>query len=117
MIRAPTPAAALALLARLGLASPYLLGGWNALPRLAASPLDAAVILLQCGGAMALVAGGQAAGVGAAALAGFTLIGVAWAETGPAPHQGAMSSDLAIVGGLILAALASRKDAKPRTDA
>lgn len=125
----------LAGLARLALALPFLLGGLAKLADFGGAIaevrglaglepawlLAVLVIATQLGGSALLLAGGRFAWLGAAALAGFTATATLYAhafwlkpETERFLHRNIFCEHVAIVGGLILLAILSTRQARTR---
>ena len=125
----------LALLARCGVALPFLLSGLAKLTDFGAAVAEVRglaglepawlfavlVIATQLGGSALLIAGGRFAWVGAAALAGFTAIATLYAhafwlkpEAERFLHRSIVLEHVAIVGGLILLAILSSRQARTR---
>lgn len=125
----------LALLARCAVALPFLFSGLAKLTDFGAALAElrglaglepawlfaVLVIATQLGGSALLIAGGRFAWVGAAALAGFTAIATLYAhafwlkpEAERFLHRNIFLEHVAIVGGLILLAILSSRQARTR---
>lgn len=123
----------LVLLARIAVALPFMLSGIAKLFDFAGATAEirgltglepaalfaTLVILTQLGGSALLIAGGRHAWIGAAALAGFTILATLYAHAfwmKPAGerflHQNIFFEHVAIVGGLVLLAVLSARSSR-----